>query len=236
MTSTRTGSRSLLVVVLACAVTASACGRATADAAAADVPLNATPASPTNTARAINVGRAAPTEDRELTIPAGTALSLSLTDAVASETSDIEDPVTAQFTRAVVVNGREAIPEGATVAGTITGVDQSGRVRGRAMVAFRFTTLRIGAERYPFESSAITREAAATKGEDATKIGIGAGAGAVIGTLLGGKKGAAEGAAIGGGAGTGVVLATKGKEIRLEPGVDVSTALTAPLSVRVSAR
>ena len=75
--------------------------------------------------------------------------------------------------------------------------------------------------------------APATKGEDATKIGIGAGAGAVIGGIVGGKDGAAKGAVIGGGAGTGVVLATKGEEIRLGPGADVTTRLTAPLTVRV---
>jgi hypothetical protein len=75
--------------------------------------------------------------------------------------------------------------------------------------------------------------APATKGEDATKIGVGAGAGAVIGGILGGGDGAAIGAAIGGGAGTGVVLATKGQEMRLGPGADVSTRLTAPLTVRV---
>ena len=78
-----------------------------------------------------------------------------------------------------------------------------------------------------------SRQASATKGEDATKIGIGAGAGAAIGAILGGKKGAAEGAAVGGGAGTGVVLATKGDEVRLASGADVTTRLTAPLTVRV---
>ena len=33
--------------------------------------------------------------------------------------------------------------------------------------------------------------------------------------------------------GTGVVLATKGQEMRLTPGADVTTTLTAPLMVRV---
>ena len=51
--------------------------------------------------------------------------------------------------------------------------------------------------------------------------------------LTRGKDGAAKGAAIGGGAGTGVVLATKGKEMRLAPGADVTSQLTAPLTVRV---
>ena len=101
------------------------------------------------------------------------------------------------------------------------------------MIAFRFTSLRTGDEQYDVQSAPLSHVAPATKGEDATKIGIGAGAGAVIGGLLGGKDGAAKGAAIGGGAGTGVVLATKGKEMRLGPGADVSSQLTAPLTVRI---
>lgn len=101
------------------------------------------------------------------------------------------------------------------------------------MIAFRFTSLQTDGERYDVQTAALSHVAPATKGEDATKIGIGAGAGAAIGAILGGKKGAAEGAAVGGGAGTGVVLATKGREVRLASGADVTTQLTAPLRVRV---
>ena len=101
------------------------------------------------------------------------------------------------------------------------------------MIAFRFTSLRTGDARYDLQAAPLSRLAEATKGEDAAKIGIGAGAGAVIGGILGGKKGAGQGAVVGGGAGTGVVLATKGREVRLGPGADVTTRLTAPLTVRV---
>jgi len=54
-----------------------------------------------------------------------------------------------------------------------------------------------------------------------------------VGGILGGGDGAAKGAAIGGAGGTGVVLATKGKEVRLGPGAAITTRLTAPLTVRV---
>ena len=39
--------------------------------------------------------------------------------------------------------------------------------------------------------------------------------------------------AVGGGAGTGVVLATRGEEVRLAAGTPVTVKLTAPLSLRV---
>ena len=169
----------------------------------------------------------------EVTIPAGTTLPLSLTSSIASDTSVVEDSVTAELTRAIEINGREVLPAGTRLSGNVTEVDDSGRVKGRAMIAFRFTSLSMNGDRYDVRANASSHLAPATKGEDATKIGIGAGAGAIIGGLLGGKDGAAKGAVVGGGAGTGVVLATKGKEVRLGPGADVTTQLTAPLTVRV---
>ena len=112
-------------------------------------------------------------------------------------------------------------------------VARSGRVKGRARVAYRFSSLRHDSERYDITTAPISHQARATKGKDATKIGVGAGVGAAVGALLGGGGGAAKGAAIGGAAGTGAVLATRGEEVRLGPGADVNTRLTAPLTVRV---
>jgi hypothetical protein len=170
---------------------------------------------------------------RDVTIPAGTTLALALTSGIASDTSAVEDTVTAELTRSITIDGRELLPAGTRVTGSVTDVDDSGRVKGRAMIAFRFTSLQTSNEQYDIRTEPLSHMAPATKGEDATKIGIGAGAGAVIGGILGGKDGAAKGAAIGGGAGTGVVLATKGREMRLGPGADATTELTAPLTVRV---
>ena len=88
----------------------------------------------------------------------------------------------------------------------------------------------------PIRTATIAREAEGTKKQDAAKIGGGAAAGAVIGGLLGGGDGAAKGAAIGGGAGTGVVLATRGKEVTVPAGTAVSARLTGPLMIRVRVR
>lgn len=97
----------------------------------------------------------------------------------------------------------------------------------------RFNSVRANGESYDIRTSGYAQEAEATKKKDAEKIAIGAGAGAALGAILGGGGGAAKGAAIGGAGGTGVVLATKGKEIRLGPGANITTRLTAPLVVRI---
>jgi hypothetical protein len=170
---------------------------------------------------------------REVTLPAGTTLPLELKTAVASDTSQVEDSVRATLRRAVTIDGTQALPVGTEVVGAVTNAERAGRVKGRATVAFRFTSLQHAGDRYDIRTEAISRTAAATKGEDATKIAVGAGAGAAVGALLGGGSGAAKGAAIGGAGGTGVVLATRGKEVRLGPGADVNTKLTSPLTIRV---
>jgi hypothetical protein len=210
-----------------------ACGTSASDAPlATDTPLPAETAAAAAATKAPARAAVRPAY-REVTIPAGTSLPLTLTSSIASDTSVVEDVVSAELTRAITMDGRDVLPAGSRLTGHVTEVDDSGRVKGRAMIAFRFTSLRAGSTQHDVQTEALSHLAPATKGEDATKIGIGAGAGAVIGGLLGGKDGAAKGAAIGGGAGTGVVLATKGKEVRLGPGADATTQLTAPLTVRV---
>jgi hypothetical protein len=152
---------------------------------------------------------------------------------VASDSSKVEDAVRAELRQPITVDGREVVPVGTDVTGRVTSVARAGRVKGRARVAFRFDALSVQGDEYEINTAPIARQAEATKGEDATKIAVGAGAGAAVGALLGGGDGAAKGAAIGGAGGTGVVLATRGREVRLGPGATINTRLTSPLVVRV---
>lgn len=171
---------------------------------------------------------------REVTIPAGTVLAISLDTPVASDTSSIEDIVGGRLRRGVRIGGVEALPAGASLAGVVTQAARSGKVKGRARIAMRFNRVR-GADgtSYTLRTSSIVRQARGTKKKDATKIGIGAGVGAVVGGITGGGKGAAIGSAIGGGAGTGAVLATRGEEVRLPAGTPLTVRLARPLTVQV---
>ena len=119
-----------------------------------------------------------------MTIPSGTSLPLALTSGIASDTSALEDAVSAELTRAISINGREVLPAGTRLTGFVTAVDDSNRVKRRASISFRFTSLHAADTQYDLQSAALLCQAPATKGEDAAKIGIGAGAGAVIGRVL----------------------------------------------------
>lgn len=199
-------------------------------AATGNTPANA----PISAATSAPAAPAEPAERfTEVTIPSGTTLRLELASAVGSDTSHVEEPVRATLRAPVSINGQVAIPAGSEITGIVSSAEGSGRVKGRASVGMRFGSLRAGGKTYDIKTSGYSQTAEATKGNDAKKIAIGAGAGAALGAILGGGSGAAKGAALGGAGGTGVVLATKGKEVRLGPGANITTRLTAPVTVRV---
>jgi len=172
---------------------------------------------------------------REVMLPAGTSLPIVLDTAIGSDISQVEQPVAAHLSRAVVVRGQTVLPQGSRVTGVVTDATRSGKVKGRAHVAVRFDTVVPRGEdvRYHIQTGPIGRMAPATKKKDALEIGAPAAGGAIIGALVGGKKGALIGGAAGGGAGTAVVLSTRGKEVRLGRGAAMTLRLAAPVRVRV---
>lgn len=169
---------------------------------------------------------------RTITVPDNTVMDVTLDTALASDTSRVEERVSATIASPVVVDGATVIPSGATLIGYVTNAKESGKVKGRAELGLRFNRLRTGSVTYDIDTKPLYYIAESTKKEDAIKIGAGAAAGAVIGAITGGKKGAAIGSAIGGAGGTAVVLATDGDEIRLASGRKLKVSLTNPLTIR----
>jgi hypothetical protein len=180
---------------------------------------------------------AAPGADawRDITLPAGTRLVVVLDTAVGSDTSRVEQPVTAHLSRPIRMQGRTVLAEGTRVSGVVTDATRSAKVKGRAHVAMRFDSLtpRGDDQRYTIRTASVGRTAQGTKQKDALEIGAPAAGGAIVGALLGGKKGALIGTAVGGGAGTAVVLSTRGKEVHLPKGAALTLRLAAPVTVRV---
>jgi len=172
---------------------------------------------------------------REYTVPAGTVLSVRLETTVASNTNREGDPVQATLTEAVVVDDRDVVPAGALVKGVVSEIAASGKVKGRAHLGLRFTSLvahtRGEDDEYTIAAH-FARTAESTKGEDAKKVGVGTAAGAIIGGVIGGGKGAAAGAAVGAGGGTAVVLSTAGDEVRLDHGTPLALRLEHPVIVK----
>jgi len=188
-------------------------------------------------ANAANAADAKNVSYREVTLPAGTVLPITLDTAVGSDTSRVEQTVHGHLRHALVRNGVRVLPEGTAISGHVTSAQRPGRVKGRGYVAMRFTEISVpgeGNER--MSTSTVSRTAPATKGKDAVEILAPAAGGAVVGRLVGGKGAARKGALIGGAAGTGYVLSTRGKDVHLAKGAPLSVKLSAPMTLRVPLR
>ena len=170
----------------------------------------------------------------ELVVSTNTVLGLRINTAVSSEDARVEDRVTATVTRDIRVGDRVAIPTGATAHGEVTLVERGGRVKERARLGVRFTSIALGnGTRVPIDTGEILRDGASAAKESTAKIGGGAVGGAIIGAIIGGRKGAAIGSTVGAGAGTAAVMARGRNAATLEAGEAVSVQLTKPAAVTV---
>jgi len=164
-------------------------------------------------------------------MPAGTVLELELLTALDSEVNQPGDEIQARTLSPIYVGGEMVLDSGALVEGRVTEAKASGRVKGRASLGFTFERLSTPGGRKKIRTSYVAQEAESGKKKDAAVIGGAAGVGAIVGGIIGGKKGAAIGAGVGGAGGTGVVLGTKGEEIRLPVGSRVNVRLDDPVTI-----
>ena len=162
----------------------------------------------------------------KITVPEGTALPLVLETTLSSATSAEGDAVNAKLTDDVRVGERVVAPAGSEVKGRVTAAVRSGKVKGRARLAFAFDTLVVKGKPVEIATTSVDITAENTKKKDATIIGGATAGGAILGAIIDGKKGAAIGAGVGAAGGTGTVLATRGKEVELRSGQSVTVKLT----------
>jgi hypothetical protein len=170
----------------------------------------------------------------EVTIPEGTVFELELLTALDTSVNRAGDEIQARTISPVYLKGEPVLAQGTYVEGSVTEVQASGKVKGRARLAFTFDKLSTQAGVMDVKTSYVDKEASSGKKKDATIIGGGAGVGALVGGILGGKKGAAIGAAIGGAGGTAVVLTTSGDEIKLPVGTEVNVRLDTPVTIQLN--
>jgi hypothetical protein len=170
----------------------------------------------------------------ELVVATDSVIGLQLESPVTSEKAQVEDSVVARVTRDVKVGDRVAIPAGAKAFGEVTLVERGGKLRDRARLGVRFTSVVLAdGTRLPMQTETIYREGDPPGRESAAKIGGGAIGGAIIGGILGGAKGAAIGGSIGAGAGTATVMAGDRNHATLSAGTPLTVRIEEPVTVTV---
>jgi type IV secretory pathway VirB10-like protein len=170
----------------------------------------------------------------DLVISADSVIGLEVESSVTSERARVEDEVVARVTRDVKVGDRVAIPAGARAIGEVTLVERGGKMRDKARLGVRFTSLVLAdGTRIDIDTDTIIREGSSPTGESAAKIGGGAIGGAILGGILGGAKGAIIGGSAGAGAGTAAVLGGGRNPATLPNGAPITVRLLRPATVTV---
>lgn len=180
-------------------------------------------------------------------VPKDTTIPLRLQNTVNSRTAYVGQAIYCETVYPITVDDRILIPVGSYVKGAVAQVVRPGRIKGKAQLGLRFTSITLpngttrllratlsafaGNENQGFRRDESKVEGESTKGQDAANVGVSAGQGAIIGGLAGrSAKGVGIGAATGGVGGLILVLATRGREILLPSGTSLELQLAAPLS------
>ena len=175
-------------------------------------------------------GTASRADDFEM--PDGTRLVATLDSALSTRSANAED----RFSMTTI---SPAQYQGAIIEGTVSSVNASGRVSGRADMALNFDSIRLRNGRtYQFTGvieNVRTADGKTINVDNEGKVGdgsqtektvqvgaVGAALGAIIGAISGGGKGAAIGAAIGAAGGAGTVIAQGRDQLDLPRGTELT--------------
>jgi hypothetical protein len=170
--------------------------------------------------------------EQPVVIPAGTTITVRLSEALGSKISSPGQSFTATLAVPIEVDGSTAIRSGATVRGTVTDAKPLGRFKGGAVLQIRLNTITANGRDHAIRTSSLTRVEKGKGKRTAVMAGGGAAVGALIGGLAGGGKGAAIGAVAGGGGGTAGAAYTGNKDVVLPAESAVSFRLEAPLELK----
>jgi type IV secretion system protein VirB10 len=194
-------------------------------------------------------------QPQPFSVKTGTRIPLSMLNSVSSKSAAPGDRIYLETVFPIVINSRIVIPAGSYVAGTVTDVKRSGRIKGRAELYVQFDALtlpngvtrdfraRIGAldgrASEELDKDEGKLKAAGGKGKDAQTIAEAAGAGASVGGIAGGLSGhpgAGLGMGAAGGAAAGLigVLLSRGPDAMLAKGTTVDMVLDRELSFQES--
>jgi hypothetical protein len=203
---------------------------------------SSTAAQPSATAPASS---AAPSKGVKIEVPSVTHIPLLLHNAISTRSARPGDPVYLETLFPIMANGQVAIPAGSYISGEVTESKRPGRVKGRAELAIKLTTM-ILPNSYMVDLNATPTNAGAGGGETVNNEGTVVGdtdkasdAGTVIKTTAAGAaiggiaarsgEGAGIGAGIGAAAGLAAVLLSRGPEAELPRGSTIEVVINRPI-------
>ena len=165
-------------------------------------------------------------------VHAGTALTVTVDQALSSKTSKAGQTFLATLAQPVTVDGKTAIPKGSSVTGTVITAKEKGKIKGEGQLSLALTSITVRGQNYTIQTGTLDSTVKGKGKRTAATTGGGAAGGALIGGLAGGGKGAGIGALVGaaGGFVGGALTGNKQIEIPAESPLTftLSNSLTLP--------
>ena len=167
-----------------------------------------------------------------IVVPSGTVLTVTTSQGLSSKNSQEGQTFLATLAQPISVDGRAALPRGATVSGTVVSAKAKGKIKGEGELSVQLTSISVGGHTYPIQTNVLSNTTKGKGKRTAATTGGGAAGGALIGGIAGGGKGAGIGALVGAGAGFigGAVTGNKQVEIPAESALSftLASSLTLP--------
>jgi hypothetical protein len=171
------------------------------------------------------------------TVASGTALDLTSTERVCTNTNHVGDKFTATVNQAVTGSNGVAIPAGAKAVILVSQLKQSGKTGDPIQMTFNVTNLTWGDRSFPIDATIdhvdVDKVRNASTKSDVAKVGGGAVVGGIIGQIIGhSTKSTVIGAATGAAAGTAVAMGTAGYDGCVPVGGNIKIHLNAPAQIQ----
>jgi len=180
------------------------------ESAASDMP--ARPSGSLSSEPGMAAGDRAPAN---VTIPAGTRISVRTIDSIDSTKNHVGDRFQASLEEPLVVDGKVVVAKGADVYGRLAESKESGTFAGKSQLRLELTGIVVNGQTVPLATGEYELTGKSRGASTAKRTIGGAAVGSIIGALAGGGKGAAIGAGVGGGLGAGSEVITKGDQVKV---------------------
>jgi hypothetical protein len=177
----------------------------------------------------VSNGDASPSQ---LTLPAGTWISVRADQVLSSDHNLPGDAFSATLAQPLVANGFVVARRGQILSGRVADALKAGRVKGTSRLALELTDVTLAdGQNVRVHTQLVQYSGGTSRGRDATAIGATTAIGAAVGAAADGGFGAGVGAAAGAAASTIGVLMTRGRATEVYPEALLTFRTTEPLTI-----
>jgi len=157
-----------------------------------------------------------PPPPAQVSIPAGTGLTIRIDQRISVKTSRAGDKFTGEVVAPVLgSDGNQVVPKGTPVGGAVIVSHKRGHFKGASELELRLTSLTLNGTEYPLTTKALLDTKKGKGKRSSGIIGGGAGLGMLVGGVATGGVGLVVGGLVGGGGGTAIAGLTGNRDIEI---------------------